>query len=167
MDKFDVNVSDVKKLIGLVESHHLDELTVEEDGVSITIRGKVQRNVSFDSPGEHPESLSVGDDDYSAEDDSEETQDNGDSAGRVHNITAPLVGVFYRAHSPDAPPFVDVGDHIEVGTEVGLIEAMKVFSPIPSDVAGEVIDVPVANGKLVQHGDVLIRVRIPEESAQT
>ncbi len=73
------------------------------------------------------------------------------------------MGVFYRAPAPDAPAFVEVGDVIEVGTEVGLIEAMKVFSPIPSEVAGEVVEIPGQNGKLVREGEVLVRVRVTEE----
>ena len=56
----------------------------------------------------------------------------------------------------------EVGDVIEVGSEVGLIEAMKVFSPIPSEVAGEVIAISSQNGKLVQQGEVLVRVRVSE-----
>ena len=79
------------------------------------------------------------------------------------DIVATLVGVFYRAPSPDAAPFVEVGDEVEIGSEVGLIEAMKVFSPIPSEVAGTVFAIPAQNGKLVQAGDVLVRVKISKE----
>jgi acetyl-CoA carboxylase biotin carboxyl carrier protein len=71
--------------------------------------------------------------------------------------------VFYRASSPDAPALVEVGDSIEVGTEVGLIEAMKVFSPIPSEIAGVVVEIPAVNGTLVHEGDALVRVRVGEE----
>jgi acetyl-CoA carboxylase biotin carboxyl carrier protein len=77
----------------------------------------------------------------------------------VVSIKASLVGVFYRSPAPDQPPFVEVGDEIEVGTEIGLIEAMKVFSPIPSEIAGEVVSIPVQNGQLVRQGDVLMKVR--------
>ena len=83
--------------------------------------------------------------------------------GDIYNIVAPLVGVFYRAPAPDAPPFVEVGDIVEVGMEIGLIEAMKVFSPIPSEVAGEVVAVPASNAGLVQQGEILVRIRVAEE----
>ncbi len=87
--------------------------------------------------------------------------------GSIVDITSPLVGVFYRAPTPDSAPFVEVGDIIEVGTEVGLIEAMKVFSPIPSEVPGEVVAVPADNGKLVQQGEILVRIRGHEEQEQS
>lgn len=73
-------------------------------------------------------------------------------------IVAPLTGTFYRAESPDMPPFTDVGSAVEEGQTIGLIEAMKVFSKVESDVAGVVLEVLARNGALVQHGDVLMWV---------
>ena len=58
------------------------------------------------------------------------------------------------------PPYVAVGDMVSVGTELGLIEAMKVFSPIPSEVAGEVISINAKNGELVKQGQVLMKIRL-------
>jgi acetyl-CoA carboxylase biotin carboxyl carrier protein len=160
----DVDLSQVKRLLELVDSHGLDELTVEEGDLAITVLGHgARRPVVAAAP--HGEAV-VPEPHVAAEHapaaapvQPEEPED-----GTIVDIVAPLVGVFYRAPSPDAPSFVDVGDEIEVGSEVGLIEAMKVFSPIPSEVAGIVIAVPADNGKLVQQGEVLVRVRLSEEA---
>lgn len=73
-------------------------------------------------------------------------------------LHAPLTGTFYRAGAPDAPPMVEVGDTVEEGQPLGLIEAMKVFSEVAADRAGVVVEIPVQNGKLVQHGDVLMYI---------
>ena len=141
MDKLNIDVDGLKKLVELAESHHLEELTVEEGDLSITIKGSAGPAAEPVAPEPEPVDENVVD------------------------IVAPLVGVFYRAPSPDAEPFVEVGDEIEVGSEVGLIEAMKVFSPIPSEVAGTVVAIPGQNGKLVQAGDVLVKVRTSNEQA--
>ncbi len=73
-------------------------------------------------------------------------------------INAPLTGVYYSAASPTSPPFVNVGENIHVGQVVALVEAMKVFNEITSEVAGRVIALVATNGSVVQKGDVLLRV---------
>nr|BBH94328.1 acetyl-CoA carboxylase, biotin carboxyl carrier protein [Thermogemmatispora argillosa] len=77
---------------------------------------------------------------------------------RTLPIVAPLSGVYYAAPSPDAPPFVSVGDVIQVGQTVALIEAMKSFNEVPSPVAGRVTKILAENGAVVQKDEVLIRV---------
>jgi biotin carboxyl carrier protein len=81
---------------------------------------------------------------------------------RTEEIRAPLIGLFYRSPAPDAPPYVRLGDWIEPGQTVGLIEAMKVFNEITSEVAGRVAALPAANGELVQAGQVLIVVELEQ-----
>jgi acetyl-CoA carboxylase biotin carboxyl carrier protein len=73
-----------------------------------------------------------------------------------HEITSPLVGAFYRSPSPDAPAFVEIGDQVEVGQTLCIVEAMKVFNEITADRAGTVIAIPMQNGQLVQVGQVLM-----------
>jgi acetyl-CoA carboxylase biotin carboxyl carrier protein len=86
------------------------------------------------------------------------------SAGRMTRadssvaIVAPLTGVYYAAPSPTSPPFVAVGDIVEVGQVVALVEAMKVFSEIQAEVAGRVTALVASNGNVVQKGDVLMRI---------
>lgn len=73
-----------------------------------------------------------------------------------HLISSPLIGLFYRAPSPDSPDFVEIGDTVEVGQIIGIVEAMKVFNEITSDHAGIVTAIPVENGALVQVGQALV-----------
>jgi acetyl-CoA carboxylase biotin carboxyl carrier protein len=73
-------------------------------------------------------------------------------------VLAPMVGTFYRAPEPGAEPFVQVGDWIEVGRVVGIIEAMKLMNPIEAEVAGVVTDVLVSNANTVEFGQPLIAV---------
>ncbi len=80
-------------------------------------------------------------------------------------LRAPMTGVFYRAPSPDAPPYVDVGDFVEEGQIVCLIEAMKVFNEVPAEKSGRVVEVCATNGQLVEQGAVLFRLEPEEEVA--
>ncbi len=73
----------------------------------------------------------------------------------VKRVTAPLTGVFYRSPSPDAETFVNLGDRVENGTVLCILEAMKLFNEIQSDYAGTVARIIPENGELVSQGDEL------------
>jgi acetyl-CoA carboxylase biotin carboxyl carrier protein len=78
------------------------------------------------------------------------------SAGaNVRKVVAPLTGVFYRAPSPDAPPYVEVGDRVAPGDVLCALEAMKHFNEIQSDESGKIVRVVPDNGELVSQGDEL------------
>lgn len=74
-------------------------------------------------------------------------------------VTAPMVGTFYRAPAPDAPPYVEVGDTVEPGQPLCIIEAMKLMNEIEADVAGTILEVLGENGKPVEYGDKLFKVK--------
>jgi len=73
-------------------------------------------------------------------------------------VRAPLTGIFYIAPSPTAPPYVTVGQHVSTGQVIGLIEAMKLFNEIKSDVTGRVLRIAAESGKLVKTKQALIEV---------
>jgi acetyl-CoA carboxylase biotin carboxyl carrier protein len=74
-------------------------------------------------------------------------------------IKSPIVGTFYRASSPTAEPFVAVGDFVEKGTPVCIIEAMKLMNEIESEASGEVVSILVENGQPVEYGERLFAIR--------
>jgi len=73
-------------------------------------------------------------------------------------VVAPLTGIYYSAPTPDAAPYVRLGTHVVVGQVIGLIEAMKLFNEIKSDVAGRVVRIAAENGTLVKAKQALIEV---------
>jgi acetyl-CoA carboxylase biotin carboxyl carrier protein len=75
-------------------------------------------------------------------------------------IVAPLVGVFYRASSPGAKPFVEVGDTVERGQKVGIVEAMKMMNEVTSDFRGTVAEIVAANGDTVQYEQTLMLIDV-------
>lgn len=74
-------------------------------------------------------------------------------------IVTPLTGVYYSSPSPTSPPFVSIGDVLQVGQVIALVEAMKVFNEIQSEVSGRVSDLIATTGEVVQKDDVLIRIQ--------
>jgi len=74
-------------------------------------------------------------------------------------ITSPFVGTFYGSPSPEAGPFVDVGSEIRPGQVLCIVEAMKLMNEIESEIAGVIVEVAGENGKPVEYGDVLFRVK--------
>lgn len=82
-----------------------------------------------------------------------EESDNG-----YQKIVAPLVGTFYQAPAPDVPPFVEVGDHIDDGDVVCIVEAMKSMNEIQSEVKGVVKEICVENAQMVEFGQVLFKI---------
>ena len=79
--------------------------------------------------------------------------------GDLLEVTAPMVGTFYRAPSPDDAPFVEVGSRINIGQTVCILEAMKLMNELESEVSGEVVEILVDNGMPVEFGQVLMRVK--------
>ena len=147
-DDIETTTETVRRLAALVVENGLAELMVEGDGLTVTIKVERESAPSAHSPVmiAHPipqVSLAA----------------PAPKAARPTTIIAlesPMVGVFYRSPSPEDPAFIAVGDLVKVGQPIGLIEAMKVYSEVPAEAAGRVIEMPVESGKLVQQGQPLI-----------
>jgi acetyl-CoA carboxylase biotin carboxyl carrier protein len=77
----------------------------------------------------------------------------------LHMVKSPIVGTFYEAPSPGAPPFVKVGDSVEVGQVLCIVEAMKLLNEIESDVAGEIVKKLGSNGQPIEYGQELFAIR--------
>ena len=77
----------------------------------------------------------------------------------LHIVKSPIVGTFYEAPTPGAPPFVKVGDTVEVGQVLCIVEAMKLLNEIESDVAGEIVKKTASNGQPIEYGQELFAIR--------
>ncbi|WP_440103945.1 acetyl-CoA carboxylase biotin carboxyl carrier protein [Streptosporangium sp. H16] len=76
----------------------------------------------------------------------------------AHHVCAPTVGTFYQAPEPGAPPFVGVGDTVEKGQQIGIVEAMKLMNPIEADLPGRVVEILVLDGTPVEYGQPLFAI---------
>lgn len=131
----------------LIEDGELEEIELENNSYRI----KMNRSVASGSPVAAPvEDGST--DDAGTEESADSTEDDW------VEITSPMVGTFYKAPAPDADPFVEVGDEVEEGTTVCIIEAMKLMNEIESDYTGTIQKVCCENAEPVSKGDVLFYV---------
>jgi acetyl-CoA carboxylase biotin carboxyl carrier protein len=133
----------LRELLALMHEHDLDTIKVKlGDAIYELSRAGAD-------PAADPRHPSVG-------------APGGENAPVAHaNVTkvlAPLTGVFYRASSPDAASYVDVGDRVEIGDVLCVLEAMKLFNEIQSDYAGTIVRVVPGNGELVSQGEELFWV---------
>ncbi|MFI5184998.1 MAG: acetyl-CoA carboxylase biotin carboxyl carrier protein, partial [Vicinamibacteria bacterium] len=85
--------------------------------------------------------------------------ESSDESGLVQ-VKSPIVGTFYRSPDPASPPFVSVGDRIQIGQVLCIIEAMKLMNEIEAEVAGEVVTVHHESGQPVQYGEPLFAIRV-------
>ncbi len=92
--------------------------------------------------------------------------DRGSAAGEsqaleeeVISVTSPSVGIFYRRSEPDAHPYVEVGSFVEEGDTLALIEVMKTFGPVSTEVRGHIVDILAKDGEMVEHGQTLFRIK--------
>lgn len=81
------------------------------------------------------------------------------SSEKYHEIKSPFVGTFYEASSPSDPAYVKVGDKINKGTVMCILEAMKIMNEIESDVSGEIVEICVENESLVEFGQTLFKIK--------
>ena len=138
----------VEALVSALEGSTISELELTEAGTEIIIRrspGMVLTAMPRPT-GTGPLSARVG------------SGGPEQREGQGVAIVAPLTGVYYSAASPTSSPFVAMGDVVQVGQLVALIEAMKVFNEIQAQVAGRLVAIVAKNGHVVQKGEVLLRI---------
>jgi acetyl-CoA carboxylase biotin carboxyl carrier protein len=165
-----MNIKEVKDLIQEVLQSDISEFELEQTGTRIKLkRGFGQETstpssapaqsavVSFAPPQPGAAESATPSADREAQGALRGTAEDEDSS--FHIITSPIVGTFYRAPSPGAEPYVKLGDHIEEGSILCIVEAMKLMNEIPSDVEGEVTRVYVENSHPVEFGQKLFGIR--------
>jgi len=143
-----MDLEHLKKLAQLMREHDLTEITLEGDKVRLR-RGPA--NLPQVVPGYVPPPVAEA---------SPLPAAAAAEASGLHIISSPMVGTFYRAPSPDADSFVEVGASIGDETVVCIVEAMKVMNEIPAEAAGEIVEILVEDGDSVQFGTPLFRVRL-------
>lgn len=141
-----MELDEIKALIDLLKDTDVTELEIEQEGRKIKIsRNKLIAQVEMPRIEHAPEKARPG-------------QIEEEAGQRLITVTAPLLGTFYRAASPDAPPFVEVGAKIKKGQVLCIVEAMKLMNEIESEADGVVMRVLVENGQPVEYGEPLFLI---------
>lgn len=154
-----VEFGQLEKLLDFVASHGLEEFEYENAGVRIRLKKAGVSANAAPRTGASPQSLQQA---AVLEPHSGTAVTPSSPAAVVeelHTIKSPIVGTFYAAASPGAPPFVKAGDVIQSGQVVCIIEAMKLMNEIEADVSGELVRALVENGQPVEYGQGLFAIR--------
>jgi acetyl-CoA carboxylase biotin carboxyl carrier protein len=156
-----VDLDQVEKLLDFMSAHGLEEFEYERGGLHIRLRkgasGIARAALSSVSEVQAPPAHG------SARADSGETHRAAAPAPapveELHIVKSPIVGTFYGAPSPDAPPFINPGDTVREGQVLCIVEAMKLMNEIEADASGEVVGVLAENGQPVEYGQPLFSIR--------
>jgi acetyl-CoA carboxylase biotin carboxyl carrier protein len=138
----------VRRLVEIVVEHNLAELDVEHEGVKVNIKGIAAA----------PAAMPVAAIAQATPTPQHQPPPDQKPTAHLESLEAPMVGVFYRAPHPGDPPYANVGDVVQIGQIIGVIEAMKVFSDVPAERAGRITAIIAQDGKLVHQGDPLMHL---------
>ncbi|MDR6998354.1 acetyl-CoA carboxylase biotin carboxyl carrier protein [Neobacillus niacini] len=175
-------IQEIREMIKLIDDSSIEQLEIEEGDSKISIQRNVSTNHSTVQERENitvlanqPVTQPAMESKTNAIKELTKTQVEAAAAKegveKVHKraqfssnenlskIVSPMVGIFYRAPAEDAAPFVSIGEKVEKSTVVCILEAMKLFNEIEAEMNGEIVDVLVENGQLVEHGQPLFLVK--------
>ena len=145
-----MKIDDVKALAEILSQSDLSVLEYKEGDLSI----RVERAAAAPPPPlqiVRPETV------MPAADPDNAVEEQNDF-NNMHELKAPMVGVFYAAPAPDADPFVKVGDHVEKGQVVCILEAMKLMNDITAPVSGRIVDICAQNGVVMEYGQTIMKI---------
>jgi acetyl-CoA carboxylase biotin carboxyl carrier protein len=149
-----VDLKEIRKIVELMNEHELSYFHLEEEGVNLKLKKGADivqvAQAAMPAPAPAPAAAPA------------QAADAGEAPSAEpagNEITAPMVGTFYASPSPDAPPFVNVGDAVSEGQTICIIEAMKVMNEIKAETSGTVTSIVAKDGDPIQFGDTLYRVQ--------
>lgn len=149
-----MDLDQINALVDTFDKSSLTELSLKRDGIELTLKRETPAPVYTQPMVVHPQAaVPPG---ASAADGSEAPAQVDEG---IEVITSPIVGTFYRAPAPDAPPFANDGDEIQKGKPVCIIEAMKVMNELEAEFTMEIVAFRVQNGDMVEYGTPLVEVR--------
>lgn len=171
-----LKVQEIRELIRLVDQSNIDEFKYEYDGLKIVMKKnqpvqvktvepiKVEPvNTFIDQPtnqsqvAQPVQEVKV---ESAKANPAAQLEKTNVPEENLHEITSPMVGTFYASPSPDAEPYVKVGSKVKSDSVVCIVEAMKLFNEIEADVDGEIVEILVKNGQLVEFGQPLFLVKV-------
>jgi acetyl-CoA carboxylase biotin carboxyl carrier protein len=165
-----LKIQEIREIIKLVDQSSVEEFTYEHDGskinlkknngVTVSAQPQVVQAVEEVKPAAQAVQqapVQSAAPSVNAEE-KEAPQANVDNSN-LHKITSPMVGTFYQSSSPESGPYVKVGDKVDESSVVCIVEAMKLFNEIEAEAKGEIVEILVKDGQLVEYGQPLFLVK--------
>ncbi len=165
-----MDIKQIRQLIKIVENSNIGELEIVEEGRKLRISKNSKYNnenviiqtAPAATPGQTvappppPAPTPTASAPSAAPAPAAETETT--TSAELYEVRSPMVGTFYRAPAPDADPYVEVGQHVEVGQTLCIIEAMKLMNEIESEVSGKIVKIMVENAQPVEFNQVLFLI---------
>ncbi len=154
-----MNFKEIKELIGIIQDSNLAEFNYKKDDLELKIRtDKFSKNVTVSTPLPVVAPVVPSAPAHVTEKSDGESDDSVSTGSNVVEVKSPIVGTFFRSSGPDKDAFVKVGDIIEEGSVVCIVEAMKLFNEIESEVSGKIVKVLVDDSTPVEYDQPLFLV---------
>lgn len=151
-----MNLKELKELIEMLKGTDISEIEIERSGVKVRLRKGGDITYHPVMPRlEYPPTTIVAPSIQEPEGQAAAAAAPESAKTNQIKVTSPIVGTFYRASSPDKPPYVEVGDIVKKGQVLCIIEAMKLMNEIESEASGKVVQILVENGQPVEYGQPL------------
>jgi acetyl-CoA carboxylase biotin carboxyl carrier protein len=162
-----LKVQEIRELIKLVDQSSIDEFVYENEGSKIQMKKNVAAVVTTVQPVLQAAPVQTAPAPVAAPAAVAETKQEAPTVeatvqadtSNLHKITSPMVGTFYASPTPDADVYVKAGDKVSKDSIVCIVEAMKLFNEIEAEVNGEIVEILVKNGQLVEYGQPLFLVK--------
>ena len=149
-----MDLEEIKQILQLMDENNLAEFELERDGLRIALR-KVGANVPAMAAMPLPQAMAP-----TGPAPTQPAPPEAKDEEAIAYVKSPMVGTFYVAPSPEAEPFVTVGDPVSKDTVVCILEAMKVMNEIKAELEGTIVEVLVENAEPVEYGEPLFRVQL-------
>jgi len=156
LEEDEMNIKEIKDMITLMNENGLVEIEIEKDGLKLRLKkgnAGIQQDFSVMPIQQAPAAPAV-----SQPHQAQHAKEADLSTKGFIEIKSPMVGTFYMAPSPDAPPYVQEGQNIDVGQVVCIVEAMKLMNEIKSEIKGRVVKILVENADPVEYGQTLFLI---------
>jgi acetyl-CoA carboxylase biotin carboxyl carrier protein len=155
-----MKTSEIRDLIDFISKSGLNEVDIETKELKLHVKREPDQKVFKSTPVMAPAAAPVATTSAPvfAQPQAQPTKAESGSGKKTVDIKSPRIGTFYRSSTPDTPPFISVGDKITKGQTVCIIEAMKLFNEIESEVSGTVVKVMIENATPVEYDQVLFVV---------
>lgn len=161
-----LKIQEIRELIKLIDQSSINEFEYEQEGAKITLKkGGDEQPVVQQTPQARVEQAAPAPQaqpeprEQKEESKSEKSEPVKEMDESLHKIESPMVGTFYASPSPDEDAYVKTGDKVSNDSIVCIIEAMKLFNEIEAEVNGEIVEILVENGQLVEYGQPLFLVK--------
>lgn len=159
-----MNFKEIKELIEILDQSNLTEINIEDKGNVVNLKKEKETEIITPQISQQPmqqlaPQQGVASNPVATVSTEETTSDASTTDDNLQTINAPMVGTFYKSPSPEESAYVQVGDSVTNESTVCILEAMKLFNEIQAEVTGEIAEILVEDGQMVEYGQPLFKVK--------